>query len=137
LLRVLHVICGVPVDPQYEVFDNDGAFVARGDLWIVGTRTVHEYDGGEHLKRPRQRKDLRRARGLSNIGWVRRGYTSVEVLSQAATILREADLALGRPHRPERTRAWYALLSESLYTPSGTTLFRQRIGLPVDRQEWS
>lgn len=136
LLRVLHVVCGVPVDPQYEVFDADGLFVARVDLWIVGTRTVHEYDGGEHLRRPRQRKDLRRARGLSNIKWVRRGYTSVEVLSQAVTILREADLSLGRPHQPERVRAWYALLAESLFSPSGTAMFRRRIGLPV-AEEWS
>jgi hypothetical protein len=94
-------------------------------------------DGRSESARPRQRKDLRRARGLSNIGWVRRGYTSVEVLSQATSILRDADLSLGRPHRPELVRAWYALLAESLYTPSGTALFRRRIGLPTDREEWS
>ncbi|MGZ4582075.1 MAG: hypothetical protein ACXVXG_15680 [Nocardioidaceae bacterium] len=137
LLRMLHVVCDVPVDPQHLVFAADGAFVARGDVWFVGTRTLHEYDGGDHLKRPRQRKDLRRARDLSNIDWVRRGYTSQEVLAQAVTILREADLSLGRRHRPERVRAWYALLADSLFTPSGTARFRRRLGLRTHPEEWS
>ena len=35
LLRVFHRVCGVPVVPQHEVFDDDGRFVARGDLWLV------------------------------------------------------------------------------------------------------
>jgi len=62
LLRILHEVCEISVEPQHEVFDDTGLFVARGDLWLVGTRTLHEYDGGEHLKRKRQRKDLKRLR---------------------------------------------------------------------------
>ena len=58
LLRVLHVLCGIPVEPQFVLLDEDGGFVARGDLWLKGTTTLHEYDGGEHRKKQRQRKDL-------------------------------------------------------------------------------
>ena len=45
LLRVLHRMCAVPVEPQHEVRDAAGRFVARGDLWLVGSRMLHEYDG--------------------------------------------------------------------------------------------
>ena len=68
VLRLLHVSCGVPVVPQHEVYD-DGVLVARGDLWIRGSRMLHEYDSGSHLERQRQRADLRRGRRLANIGW--------------------------------------------------------------------
>jgi hypothetical protein len=129
LLRLLHVACGVAVEPQRVVVDEYGNFVARGDLWLVGTTTLHEYDGAEHLTRPRQRKDLARARRMNGVEWVRRGYTSVEVLHQGVAILRDADLAVGRPHRPERIRAWHALLRESLFTASGAARFRSRVGL--------
>ena len=46
LRRVLHVVCGVPVEPQFVLLDDHGVFVARGDLRISGTTTLHEYDGG-------------------------------------------------------------------------------------------
>lgn len=130
LLRVLHAVCGVPVEPQYVLEDEHGSFVARADLRIVGTTTIHEYDGGEHRKKARHRKDLARERRIGNVVWTRRGYTDVEVLHQAMTILRDADRSLGRPHRPERIRAWHALLARSLFTPSGTERLRRRWGLP-------
>jgi hypothetical protein len=131
LLRVLHVVCGVPVEPQFVLRDDEGGFVARGDLRIVGTTTLHEYDGGEHRTRHRHRSDLTRERRIGHAGWTRRGYTSVEVLHQAVAILRDADRSLGRRHRPERVRAWHALLADSLFTSRGTELVRRRWGLPV------
>lgn len=129
LLRVLHRVCGVPVEPQFVVEDEHGGFVARADLRIIGTTTIHEYDGGEHRKKARHRKDLARERRIGNVVWTRRGYTDAEVLHQGITILRDADRSLGRPHRPERIRAWHALLARSLFTPSGTELLRRRWGL--------
>lgn len=129
LLRILHVVCDVPVVPQAVITTDDGGFVAQGDLLIVGTRTLHEYDGGEHLRRRRQRKDLKRHRRLDHVSFTRRGYTSEDVLHQAVGILRDADAALGRPHRPERIRKWHALLADSLFTPSGTARFLARLGL--------
>jgi hypothetical protein len=130
LLRVLHIVCGVAVEPQFVLTDEAGGFVARGDLRIVGTTTLHEYDGGEHRKKQRQRRDLARERRIGNVVWTRRGYTDGEVLHQAVSILRDADRSLGRPHRPDRVRAWHALLTDSLFTPSGTARARHRWGLP-------
>lgn len=129
LLRVLHVVCGVDVDPQYVVRDEHGDFVARGDLWLVGTTTLHEYDGGDHLTVRRQRKDLARARRIGNETWLRRGYTAAEVLHSPVTILRDADSSLGREHRPERIRAWHRLVAESLFTPAGQARLRDRLDL--------
>jgi hypothetical protein len=74
LLRMLHVACGVPVEPQYGVYDEDGRFVARGDLRILGTRTLHEYDGGEHRRKYRHRHDLR-----ENVVWATRGGSVVVI----------------------------------------------------------
>ncbi len=131
LLRILHVVCDIPVEPQFVLADEHGGFVARGDLWLKGTTTLHEYDGGEHRTKGRQRKDLARERRIGHTGWTRRGYTLGEVLNQGVTILRDADRSLGRPHRPGRIRAWHDLLLESMFTPSGMARARSRWGLPA------
>lgn len=123
LLRVLHAVCGIEVEPQYELLDAHGGFVARADLWLRGTTALHEYDGSDHLEVRRQRRDLARARRIGNREWVRRGYTAADVLHQGVTILRDADLSLGRPHDPSRIRVWHRLLQSSCFTPSG----RQRL----------
>jgi hypothetical protein len=129
LLRILHVVCGIHVKPQYELFDELGGFVARGDLWLVGTRRFHEYDGGDHLERPRQRKDLQRSGRIDDRDWSRRGYTRDDVLHQGVRILREADEAVGREHDPGRIRAWHALLRDSLFSPAGTAVVAKRLGI--------
>lgn len=130
LLRVLHVTCEVPVEPQLDVFDSDGRFLGRADLRIGGTHDLHEYDGADHLLKQQQKKDLRRSRRLVNSQWVRRGYTSDDVLFRGVTILRDADLALGREHLPERIRPWHRLLAQSAFTPAGQQLLRHRLRLP-------
>ena len=129
LLRVMHVVCGIEVEPQYDLFDQYGGFLGRADLWLRGTNALHEYDGEHHLSRQQQRLDLRRARRLGNDQWQRRGYTSHDVLQQAVTILRDADLSLGREHRPARIRAWHMLLKDSLFSSSGQERLRLRLGL--------
>lgn len=128
LLRMLHRWCGIEVEPQYCLLDDDGTLAARADLWLCGTNALHEYDGSHHLTRPRQRKDLARARRIGNRTWIRRGYTSSDVLHQAVGILRDADLSLGREHRPERIRAWHELLADSCFTPSGQPRLLDRLG---------
>lgn len=45
ILRMLHVAAGVEIEPQKQIFEDWGRFVARADLWIIGTRRIHEYDG--------------------------------------------------------------------------------------------
>jgi hypothetical protein len=36
VMRVLHVAADIPVEPQHEIFDEYGRFVARVDLLIKG-----------------------------------------------------------------------------------------------------
>lgn len=129
LLRVLHEACGIRVEPQHELVDEHGVVIARGDLWLVGTDAFHEYDGADHLTRPAQRRDLKRARRIGHARFVRRGYTREDVLFQAFTILRDADLTLGRPHDPGRIKPWHDMLRESLFTPAGTARFCDRLGI--------
>ena len=64
VMRVLHRAADIPVEPQHEIFDQWGRFVARGDLWIVGTNRLHEFDGGVHRHPATQSRDLARDRPL-------------------------------------------------------------------------
>jgi very-short-patch-repair endonuclease len=130
LLRVFHVVCDVPVVPQHEVRTGVGEFVARGDLWLKGTRVLHEYDGAVHRDRGQHRRDLARERALGLAGWTRRGYTAVDLLRRPVQILREADAALGREHDPGRLQGWSELLRASTLTTSGQVLLRSRWKLP-------
>ena len=134
LLREFHRCVRAPVTPQYEVRDADGRFVARGDLRIDGTRVLHEYDGRHHLSVDRQRADLRRSRALTAAGWVRRGYTSDDLLHQPASVLRDVDATLGRTYDPTRLAAWRDLLRDSARTPSGRAGLAYRLvpGSPAE-----
>jgi hypothetical protein len=139
LLRLLHVSCEIDVVPQTSLYDDRGGFLGRADLWLRGTNALHEYDGAHHLDRQQQRLDLRRARRLGNEEWVRRGYTSADVLQQGVGILRDADLSLGREHRPARIRKWHQLLKESAFTATGQERLRQRLNLagPESGARWA
>lgn len=135
VLRVLHCVCQVPVEPQYVVLDPYGDEVARADLRIVGTNRLPEYDGAVHLDRRRQRRDLRRTGRISDAGYERRGYTKEDVLFSASGILRDADQALGRAHRPERIEAWHDLLRDSLFTAAGQQRLMRRLDLSGENAE--
>lgn len=128
LLRILHVVCEVDVEAQFELF-HEGRLVARGDLRLRGTDTFHEYDGDAHRDPAQHRHDLRRERDIGSVGWLRRGYTNVEVLRRPVTVLRDADQALERPHDPDRILAWYDLLRESCFTAAGRHLLIQRLDI--------
>jgi hypothetical protein len=52
---------------------------------------------------------------------------SEDVLYGGLGILRDADLAIGRKHDPARARPWFAVLRDSLFTPSGTQRLRGRL----------
>ena len=119
VLRVLHVVAAVEVAPQHVVRDASGGFVARADLWLLGTRRLHEYDGEVHRDRDTHRADLDRDRRLVEAGWQRCGYTATEVLRRAGSIIASADAVLGRDWRPERLRAWQQLVAESLHSAAG------------------
>jgi len=119
-LRMLHRAIGAEVEPQHTV-RHDGAFVARADLWLVGTRTIQEYDGAHHLTPGGQHQDMARARRLNEAGWVRNAYSARDLLGSPATVLRDVDRALGRSHRAGRLDGWSALMRDSLLTATGRT----------------
>lgn len=115
IMRVLHRAAGVDVEPQHEIFDGDGRFVARADLWLVGTRRIHEYDGEGHLDKATHRQDLDRDRRLVETGWQSHGYTAADVLYGGGPILASVDALLGRGWDPERLARWRMLVAESSY----------------------
>lgn len=117
-LRLFHVAVGAEVEPQHEVV-RDGVLVARADLWLVGTTSLHEYDGGVHRDVTAHRADLRRDRRIISAGYVRRGFSSPDLVHRSTAVLRDVDEALGRRHDPSRAAAWYVLLRDSLVTPVG------------------
>jgi len=118
-MRVLHQAADINVEPQKEIFDQWGRFVARADLWLVGTRRIHEYDGDLHRDRQTHRSDLGRDRRLVEIDWQRMGFTSYQLLYEGASIIASADRPLGRAWDPRRLARWEALLNDSLFRPAG------------------
>lgn len=134
LLRLLHVVCDIEVEPQWQLVDADGVVVAHADLWVVGTTALHEYDGDEHERAPRRVRDRRRDRRVDRQSFVRRGYTSGDVIHRAVTILEDADRSLGRPHDPTRIREWHRLLRDSLFTPAGRVTWLARIPVAPPRR---
>jgi hypothetical protein len=118
-LRVLHVAAEVEVEPQKKLYDEWGNFVARADLWVVGTRRIHEYDGEMHRDREIHRADLARERRLVEINWQRIGFTSPQLLYEGGSIIAGFDRLLGRAWDPRRLARWDALLDDSLLRSSG------------------
>lgn len=123
--RVFHVAAGADVVPQHPIALADGT-TAYADLWLRGTRRLHEYDGAHHLDRDQQRRDLRRGRLLVREGYERNGYTSHDLLVRARDLLRDIDVALGREHDPARLTFWEAQLQHSLLTPAGRARHAER-----------
>lgn len=127
LLRLMHVAFEAPVVPQHPVRDAAGGQVARADLWLAGTTTIHEYDGSDHRDPAQHGADLRRDRALTAIGWTRRGYVASDLRDRPVSVLRDIDDTLGRVHEPARVRPWLALLAESSLTPAGRARLARRL----------
>jgi hypothetical protein len=119
VMRVLHQAAEISVVPQREVYDDAGRFVARGDLWLVGTRRIHEYDGAVHRLGDVHQDDLKRERRITRAGWARYGYTSGDLLDGGASIIAEADRLLGRRWDSRRLYAWNDLVATSLFGRRG------------------
>jgi hypothetical protein len=109
----------VEVEPQKKIYDDWGRFVARADLWVVGTRRLHEYDGEVHRDRETHRADLARERRLVEVDWQRIGFTSPQLVYEGGSILAGLDRLLRRTRDPRRLVRWEALLHDSLLRPSG------------------
>jgi very-short-patch-repair endonuclease len=119
VMRVLHVAADIPVEPQHEIYDEYGRFVARADLLIKGTRRIHEYDGAGHREAEVHQHDLKRDRNLILGDWQRLGFTSTHLRNEGAAIIKSVDTLLGRPWDNRRLQAWEELLNESMFRRPG------------------
>lgn len=120
LLRLLHALSGLPpVEPQADLFDDDGVWIARADLLLVGTRRLHEYDGDTHRDRDRHRRDLAREKRLSRAAYERYGFTASELLGRPGLVIRDAEAAFGLDHNQDRLHAWLDEIRPSLFTAAG------------------
>jgi very-short-patch-repair endonuclease len=122
----LHLRADIEVEPQKEIYNQWGRFVARADLWLVGTRRIHEYDGDAHRDRQVHRNDLARDRRLVELDWQRMGYTSPQLLNEGASIIASADRLLGRNWDPKRLERWEGLLDDSLFRSTGRSRAMRR-----------
>lgn len=128
MLRLLHVLGGVDVDPQVEIFNQLGSFVARSDLRIRGTRRLVEYDGAGHRERRQHESDLVREKRLARLGFERYGYVAAEILRDPGQVLRDADEALGRRHGPSRVLTWQREVTASSLSAAGRRSLERRLG---------
>jgi hypothetical protein len=119
VMRVLHRSADIDVEPQREIFDQWGRFVARADLSIRGTRRIHEYDGGGHREAVTHLADLERERRLVDAGWQRCGFTAKALLREGGAIIASVDRLLGRSWDPRRLARWNHLVADSLFGPVG------------------
>lgn len=137
VLYKFHQVMEVEVEPQVDIFDDDGRFVCRADLQVCGTTSLHEYDGEIHRDKEVHRRDLRRERALSRTAYVRRGYTLDDFLNHPAASMHEIDRLLDRPHRPQRLRAWRRLIGDSLYAESGRERVMNRWYRSTNPTDWA
>ncbi len=127
VLRLLHVLSGVPVDPQHLVANRAGVVVARADLRVRGTRRLPEYDGADHRDRDQHERDLVREKTLARLGWERFGYVASEILRDPGRVVRDADEALGRPHDPTRLGTWRREVAVSSLSSNGRRALERRL----------
>ncbi|WP_141007479.1 hypothetical protein [Nocardioides humi] len=137
LLHRFHQVLEVPTEPQVEIFDDEGLFICRADLLVVGTQSLHEYDGAVHRDKSVHRRDLRRERALTRTPYVRRGYTLDDLLNHPAILMHELDRLLGRPHKARRLRAWRALIGDSLYSEAGRSRVMNRWYRSTNPVDWA
>ena len=90
ILRVMIVLAGLP-EPEcnYEVFDSDGIFLARGDLVYPEYRLLLEYQGDQHrTDRAQWRSDIRRTGRLEDAGWQVLQFTDDDLRDPGALVAR-------------------------------------------------
>ena len=107
------------VQPQVELFDDDGVFLGRADLLVTGTCSVHEYDGEHHRGKVQHRTDLRRERGWSGTPYVRRGFVLDDLLNHPLVVMHEIDRAARPAARHGTAATWRRVVENSLYSEQG------------------
>jgi hypothetical protein len=137
VLYLFHRAIDVPVEPQVTLYDERGVVLGQADLHVVGTNSVHEYDGTVHRNKAQHRTDLRRDRGWAGSDYVRRGYTLDDLLNHSMTVMHEIDRALERPHDVRRHERWRAQLENSLYSEVGRERVINRWHRAMGVVDWS
>jgi hypothetical protein len=90
VLRVIIVLAGLP-EPEcnLEVFDEEGRFLARGDLVYPEYKLLLEYQGDQHrTDRAQWRSDIRRTGRLEDHGWQVLQFTDDDLRYPAALVAR-------------------------------------------------
>jgi len=136
LLRLFHRALDVAVEPQVDLCSEDGTFLGRADLLVIGSHHVHEYDGAAHRGKDRHRADLRRERRLAGTSYVRRGFTMDDLVNHPGTTMHRIDAALSRPHEPERLRRWRRMVEGSLYSELGRARLLNRWRRQMGVVDW-
>jgi hypothetical protein len=137
VLRIFHEVMDVPVEPQVDVHDDSGRFVARADLLVIGTTDLHEYDGAGHRDKGQHRSDLRRERRLANTPFLRRGFTLDDLINHPAVVMHELDQICGRAHQQGRLRRWRRMVDHSLYSTNGRARVMNRWRREMGTVDWS
>lgn len=127
MLRLIHVLSGIRVEPQQVIVNAAGVAIARVDLRILGSNRVPEYDGSDHRSRRQHEEDLRRDKALTRAGLVRCGYIAIEIMRAPDQIVRDAEDALGLPHVPGRADLWRAEARLATISPNGQEALRRRL----------
>lgn len=137
VLRIFHVTIDVPVEPQVELFDDQGNSLGRADLLVTGTHRAHEYDGEHHRDKDQHRVDLRRERGWAGSPYTRNGFALDDLLNHPAVVMHEIDRALDRPHLARRLRRWRRIVDDSLYSQAGRERLMNRWRRQSGIMDWS
>ena len=127
MLRLLHVLSGIAVEPQHVVHNAAGVQVARVDLRLRRSNRVAEYDGADHRDRAQHQSDLRRDKALARASLERYGYIATEIVHASAQIIRDAETAVGLEHRPDRAAVWSAEARLSTVSLAGQAALRRRL----------
>jgi len=121
--RLRCVDAGFPCpEPQIEVFDAAGAFLARLDMGYRKERKALEFDGAEyHYTLERVRHDQRRREAVERVGWAVSVVTTEHVLGRGLVFERVVSELLGvvprlTRHHP-RYGGWEA--GEPSWPPDG------------------
>lgn len=96
-LRLLLREAGLP-EPEVneDIFDDDGTFVACGDLVYRERRVVVEYEGDGHREPAQFQRDIERFQRLTEIGWLAVRLTSAHVYVDPGEAVRRVRSALSR-----------------------------------------
>jgi hypothetical protein len=99
-LRLLLVLAGLPrPEAQVPLYDAEGHFLARPDLYYRAARLCVEYDGSSH--RERLVEDNRRQNALVNAGFRLLRFTAADVLRTPSPLVQQVRAALAGPSAGE------------------------------------